>query len=232
MVSVILPTYNERDSIRDAIDSILNTLRSPLEIIVIDDNSPDKTWKIVQDLSYVNNNIKLLRRLKQKGLTSAIRDGISIAQGEIIILMDVDFSLPDDILMRMVGSLDNFDIAVCSRYVGDGRDFRNSFRVFTSRIFNLFAAWFLNSNIRDLNSGFLAFKKNVVDLSSLRGQYGEYCIGLLYQAQKGGLRITELPYSYTSREKGQSKTTSNIFRFIQYGLLYVFSVLRLKCASS
>lgn len=230
MVSVILPTYNERENIKELINSILSVLQLPTEIIVVDDDSPDKTWEIVEEMSRINKNIKLLRRLKEKGLTSAIRDGISFANAGRIILMDADFSMPPNILMHMISCLDNFDIVVGSRYVKGGKDLRNSpLRVFCSKIFNLIARWLLNSRIRDLTSGFLVFKKTAIDPSFIRGRYGEYCIGLLYEAQKYRLSIMEFPYKCTSREKGQTKTSPNIFRFLWYGILYMISVLKLRC---
>lgn len=229
MVSVILPTYNERENIAKLIDSILNIIRLPIEIIVVDDDSPDRTWEIVEEMSKLNENIKLLRRLKEKGLASAIKDGISFAEREKIILMDADFSMPPDILMHMIGYLDNFDIVVGSRYVKGGRDLRNSpLRVFCSRVFNSFASWFLNSTVKDLTSGFLAFKKTAILPSDIQGQYGEYCIGLLYRAEKKGLRIKEFPYNNLSRKNGQTKTSGDIFRFIRYGILYILSVFKLR----
>lgn len=229
MVSVILPTYNEKENIKELIDNILANLQLSAEIIVVDDDSPDKTWEIVEGMSKVNKDIKLLRRLENKGLASAIRDGINFAKGEKIVLMDADFSMPPDILMHMINFLDSFDIVVGSRYVEGSDDLRDSgFRVFCSRIFNVFAKWLLNSAIRDLTSGFLAFKKTAIDSSSIRGRYGEYCIELLHKAQKADLRILELPYNCTSRKKGKTKTSPNIFIFIRYGILYILFILKLR----
>lgn len=229
MVSVILPTYNEKENIKELIDSILDILKVTTEIIVVDDDSPDKTWEIVEGMSKVNKDIKLLRRLKEKGLASAVKEGISFAKGDKIVLMDADFSMPPDILMHTIGYLDNFDIVVGSRYIEGGNDLRDSdFRIFFSRIFNMFASYLLNSKIRDLTSGFLVFKKAAIDPALIKGQYGEYCIDLLYRAQKDGLNIMEFPYNCTSRKKGQTKSNPNIFRFIQYGILYILHVLKLK----
>lgn len=229
MISVILPTYNERENIKGLIGAILDNLQVPLEIIVVDDDSPDKTWEVVEEISGINKNIKLLRRLKERRLVNAIRDGISFAKGEKIVLMDADFSMPPAILMRMVSYLDNFDIVVGSRYIEGGKDSRDSFlRVFCSRVFNSFASRFLNSSVKDLTSGFLIFKKTAINPLSIKGQYGEYCIRLLYHAQKAGLKIIEFPYNNISRVGGQTKTSPNIFRFIHYGILYIFFVIKLK----
>ncbi len=230
MISVILPTYNERENIERLINSICSNLEGiPKEIIVVDDDSPDRTWEIVENMSKVDKNIRLLRRHRERGLASAIKDGKSFAKGEEIVLMDADFSMPPDILMRMVGYLDNFDMVVGSRYVKDAKDLRDSrLRVYCSRLFNLLARWILSSKVRDLTSGFLVFKKTAIDLSDMRGHYGEYCIGLLYKAQKDGVRITEFPYCCISREKGKTKTSPDILRFIQLGILYISSVLKLR----
>ena len=230
MISVILPTYNERENIERLINSIYHNLEGiPKEIIVVDDDSPDKTWEIVEGMSKVNDNIKVRRRIKQKGLVDAIKEGINLARGNIVILMDADFSMPPDILMRMINYLDNFDMVVGSRYVKDAKDLRDSrLRVYGSRLFNLLARWILSSKVRDLTSGFLVFKKTAIDLSDMRGHYGEYCIGLLYKAQKDGVRITEFPYNFVSREGGETKTDPNIFRFIQLGIIYILFVLKLK----
>lgn len=229
MTSVILPTYNERGNIEELVGSILNIIKSPIEIIVVDDDSPDRTWEIVEEMSKVNKNIKLIRRLKERGLTNAIREGLDFARGERIILMDADFSMPPDISMQMVNRLDSLDIVVGSRYVECGRDLRDSpLRVFCSRVFNSFASWFLNSTVKDLTSGFLAFKKTAILPSDIQGRYGEYCIGLLYKAHKNGLQIKELPYNCISRRRGQTKTDPNILKFIHYGLIYIFFLLRLK----
>lgn len=229
MVSVILPTYNERENIGELINSVKNAFSFSVEIIVVDDNSADRTWEFVDELSKVNKNIKLIRRIHEKGLASAIREGMAFANGEAIVLMDADLSMPANILMRMAGLLDNFDIVVGSRYIKGAMDSRGSFfRVLCSRIFNLFASRFLNSAVKDLTSGFLVFKKASINPLSIKGKYGEYCIGLLYKAQKDGLSITEFPYNCVSRKRGQTKTSPNAFRFIQYGILYIFAVLKLR----
>ena len=90
-ISIILPAYNEKDTVEPLIRRILN-LKYPVEIIVVDDNSPDGTWKIVDKISKENNNVRLLRRIDKKGLTSAILDGISNSKGEIVVWMDCDLT--------------------------------------------------------------------------------------------------------------------------------------------
>lgn len=93
-VSVILPTYNEKENIKRLISEILENMGKNVEILVVDDDSPDGTWKIVEDMAKENNNIILLRRMNKRGLTSALTDGIKLAKGNIIAWMDTDLSMP------------------------------------------------------------------------------------------------------------------------------------------
>src|SRR3989344_7640290 len=131
MISVILPTYNEKGNIVKLINSILSNVKN-CEIMVVDDNSPDLTWKDVQKIK--KKNVKLIRRIKEKGLASAISRGIEESKGNVIVWMDCDLSHPPSLIPELVKKLNKYDIAVASRYVNGGADKRKFIRVFTSRI--------------------------------------------------------------------------------------------------
>lgn len=228
-ISIILPTYNECENIENIIEDILNNLRDPLEIIVVDDNSPDGTWKIVEEMSRTDKNIKLLRRLNKKGLASALIDGISFSQGRIIVWMDADFSMPPALISKMVEVLKDSDIAVGSRYVEGGLDKRDSMlRIFLSRFFNNFAPRFLGLCVKDLTSGFLAVRREVFNRVEVDGRYGEYCVSFLYHAQKAGLNVKEVPYCCMPRRKGKSKINPNLFKFVKCGIRYLSTIFRLR----
>lgn len=228
-ISVILPTYNEKNNIGKLINSILKIIKQPLEIIVVDDNSPDKTWKIVEKIKKKNNNVKLLRRMDKKGLASALYDGISLSRGNIIVWMDCDFSHPPELIPKLIDSMDSYDIIIASRYVKNGGDERSFIRVLTSRAINLFANVFLTSGIKDYTTGFVATKRNALNKIkfSPRG-YGEYCIEFLYESYKNGLKIKEIPYTFYSRKFGKTKTISNIFQLLRHGIIYSLTIFRLK----
>jgi len=116
-VSVVLPTYNERDNIYPLIQALLNHLAdaSP-EIIVVDDDSPDGTWQVVAEVAAQDERVRLLRRLDERGLTSAIAAGIEQARGDIVVWMDCDFSMPPEVVPRLVAAVDGgYDLAVGSR---------------------------------------------------------------------------------------------------------------------
>ena len=94
-VSVVLPTYDERDNIGPLIQALLEHLDgTPTEIIVVDDDSPDGTWQVVQEMSANDERIELLRRADERGLTSALNAGIARARGDVIAWMDCDLSMP------------------------------------------------------------------------------------------------------------------------------------------
>ena len=102
-ISVILPTYNEKDNIGLLIDEINSNLsNNQIEIIVVDDNSPDGTSKIVEEKQKTNPNVQLLCREDKKGLTSALNDGIAKSTGEILVWMDCDFKMPTSVNPKLI----------------------------------------------------------------------------------------------------------------------------------
>ncbi len=228
-ISVIIPTYNEKESISDIISTISKEVPCLREIIIVDDDSPDKTWQLVDGIRKVNNSVKLIRRLRKKGLPSAIWEGIINSQGKILLWLDADFfSLPSTVT-TLLEQLNGYDIIVASRYVKGGRDARTeNIRVITSKLFNQLAKFLLRTKVRDLTSGYIAVKREIFDNINLNGVYGEYCIRFLYQAEKRGLRIKEVPYVCLSRMKGNSKTSGNIFLFMKYGLIYALTIFKLR----
>ena len=235
-VSVILPTYNERGNIQDLIASILEISIYPTEIIVIDDDSPDETWKVVEKISH--GNVKLLRRMNERGLASAISDGISLSTGDILVWMDCDLSHPPKLMPQLIKALDECDIAVASRFVKGGRMQYSFMRTLASRALNLFANIVLGFSIKDYTSGYPAVKQEVFDkvkiqplLGENRGYivgYGEYFISFLYRAKKMGFKITEVPYIYVARKRGETKTSPNMLALLKCGIVYGLTILYLR----
>jgi dolichol-phosphate mannosyltransferase len=228
-VSVVLPTYNERDNIGPLIQALLSQVREPVEVWVVDDNSPDGTWQVVQALAEEDPRVHLLRRVGERGLTSAIAAGIAASRGDVVVWMDCDFSMPPEAVPHLVAALEGADVAVGSRYVRGGRDVGHSWmaRAF-SRAINLFASLLLGWGVRDYTSGFIAARREVLERIPLRGDYGEYCIDLLYRAQRAGYRVVEIPYTCTERASGESKTGANALDYLRRGWKYVWTVLRLR----
>lgn len=229
VISIILPTYNEKDNIRPLIEAIRRNLKGEFEVIVVDDNSPDGTGDVVELMGRQDSRIRLLRRRKDRGLTASLREGIAAARYDYVIWMDADFAHPPALLPTLIEESDHFDIVVASRYVPGGKDGRSSrLRRGISLLLNRISALIARSSVRDLSSGFLRVKKPVFDQIPLQGEYGDYCIDFLICAEKAGYQIKEIPFTNADREEGYSKTTTNPLIFFRYALIYLRTLLKLK----
>lgn len=233
-VTTVLPTYNESLNIIPLMERLLKAAdkKYQTELIVVDDNSPDKTWEIVQNFAEKNpsQNIRLIKRTSERGLPTAIARGIQEAKGEIITWMDCDLGMPPELVPQLVEQIQNgFDIAVGSRYTKEGKDAREPLRVITSKAINLYTNLILNFKVRDYNSGFVAAKKEVFEKVKIYPHgYGEYCVRFLYQAGKAGFKIKEVGYTFKEREQGVSKTGEYLMDILKHGIKYASRVLMFR----
>jgi len=238
LVSVVLPTYNEAENIIDLVKEIHRQVKHKKEIIVVDDNSPDDTSKIVKKFLSKNKkiNVKLETRYKNRGLTNSIKRGIQLAKGDVVVWMDCDFSMPPKIIPKLLQKIEKgSDLAVGSRFVkGGGFKIDNSkgqkdapIAIILSRLMNIAIKSMLGRSFNDYTSGFIAIKKNVLDKVSLRGDYGEYFIDLIYKAKANNFTITELGYICIPRERGESKTGQSLPQFLKRGTKYISLAIQL-----
>ncbi|OGF98912.1 hypothetical protein A3D78_07180 [Candidatus Gottesmanbacteria bacterium RIFCSPHIGHO2_02_FULL_39_14] len=213
-ISVILPTYNEAENIIPLITEIRRKLKDyKFEIIVIDDDSPDKTGYIAKNKFINNKNIKVYIR-KEKGLASAILYGIRQGRGKCLCVMDTDFNHDPKELPKMYSLVKRFDLIVGSRYVAGG-GMENPIRNYFSLIYNRIIQFILKLPTRDNLSGFFLIKreklKNLLTPEIFTG-YGDYFIRFLFTANKKGLKIREIPVFYKNRIYGESK--SQLFKML------------------
>jgi len=227
-ISVVIPSYNEKDNIKEAIERTSKSLGDNLlEIIVVDDDSPDKTWKIVQDMK--NPKYKLIIRSKERGLASAIATGVEKAKGNIIVWLDCDLGIQPEDIPRLVEKLRYYDVAIGSRYVKGGKELRPKWRALLSYIINLFASIMLGFSVRDWTSGFIAVRKEVLNKIKLsRDGFGEYFIEFAYKCIKNGYKVTEVGYVYGIRKGGVSKSDGSIFTLLKYGAQYGLKIIKLR----
>ena len=234
-VSVVFPTYNEKDNIGPLIEEVLHHTPAGTEVIVVDDDSPDGTWKIVQEMQKTIPGLRLLHRTTERGLTSALRAGIAAATGDVVVWSDCDFSMPpakvEDLLAEIARGA---DVAVGSRFVEGGgvRILHGSgdtlMAYLMSRILNRFIRRVLGRDFHDYTSGFIAVRKTVLDRVPLRGGYGEYFIDLVYRAKKMGYKLVESPYLCVERRSGVGKTGQKFSDFIRKGWKYVWLTVKLR----
>lgn len=226
-VSVILPTFNERENICDLVDAIVVELSPtgwPYEVLVVDDNSPDGTAEIVRGRYEMNGqdwavlgvdeeqhgSIRLFVRTENKGLANSIRDGLEWADGRTLVVMDTDFNHDPAMIPQMVDLLRYYDLVIGSRFVMRG-GMEDAMRYRMSQLYNIFIRALFHTQIQDNLSGFFAVRSN--RLFELQGRfdkifygYGDYFIRLLYVAWRRDWKILEVPVFYILRRHGDSKT--------------------------
>lgn len=236
LVATVLPTYNERDNIGPLIEGILQSAISPHRVLVVDDDSPDGTWQVVEKwAARQDSEVVLIRRLGEKGLTSAIQRGIDESidghGANIVTWMDCDLSMPPQDVPKLVRAIveDGADVAVGSRWIPGGADEAHGFMARTlSWIINHFAMLVLGRQVHDYTSGFIAARAEVLRRIRLQGDYGEYCIDLLGRAIQMGYLVQEVPYVCVPRTTGDSKTGANLWDYLLKGRKYVAAIWRLK----
>jgi len=224
-ISIILSTFNEEIAIEKTINEIQKYIKN-VEIIVVDDNSTDKTFEILKRLQ--NQNIKIFLRKKNKGLASAFLLGLINTQGDIIGWVDSNMTSIVKIFPEMIRNLENNDIVILSRFVDGGKDERNMIRKWSSYILNKFTKFVLNSKINDLSSGiFVMNKKVLLDTLPIASGHGEFMIEFLYNAERRGNKIKEISYTQPVDEEGNSKSYPNIFKFSILGFFYFIRILQI-----
>ncbi|MDD1664702.1 MAG: glycosyltransferase [Methanomicrobiales archaeon] len=229
LTSIILPTYNEAESILRMIDDIFYYVPPPVEIIVVDDDSPDRTWDVAGKKG--DPRVKIIRRVGTRGLASATVRGILEARGDVIGILDAEMPMVPPLLPGMIGELASHDVVVASRYVDGGRDERPWFRVITSRLLNRMAQLLLGHGVLDYDSGIFVMRRSVLDkvLPSPAG-YGEYFIEFIYACRVKGMNVSEVPCVYSDRIVGTSKSDMSIPHFLHLGVRYGMKIIttRLK----
>jgi dolichol-phosphate mannosyltransferase len=212
-VSIIIPTYNESQNILSVLKSIEEHLpaNTKTQTIVVDDNSPDGTGKLVDDYlknvkQIANHTIDVIHRKAKEGLSSAIVKGIQLATGNTIVVMDSDLSHPPNLLPKMLDALKHpkCDIVIASRYVNGGSITGWTLkRKIMSKIATLIAKRGLGVEPKDPMSGFFAFKRPIIQ--GLKFDALGYKMLLEILVKTKNKNILEIPYTFTNRKFGSSK---------------------------
>jgi dolichol-phosphate mannosyltransferase len=210
---VVVPTYNEADNIAAFTAALFALNVSELNILVVDDESPDGTGRIVDGLVAQNARLHVMHRTGLRGLGRAYVDGFNwaLAHGfDRIIQMDADFSHAPKYIPAMLEKSNEYDVVVGSRYVpGGGHDEHwEAGRVFLSAWANFYARLILRMKVHDATAGFKCWTRHaleVIQLERVRSNGYVFQVEMAYLCQRLKLRVVEIPIYFEDRRIGQSK---------------------------
>ncbi len=205
-ISIIVPTYNERDNIQPLVERVHQALSDyRYEIIIVDDNSPDGTADVAENLS-TEYPLRVIVRKTERGLATAVIAGFNEARGEVIGVIDADLQHPPEHIPALLKATnDGADVAIASRYVpGGGIEGWTLKRAIISKGAKLPATTFFPSirDVKDPLSGFFVFKKKVIDGVILAPIGYKILLEVLLRGNVNN--VTEVPYTFKERERGQS----------------------------
>ena len=235
--SVILPTLNEKGHILKLIEEISNIFeinKINYEIIVVDDNSDDGTYEVVENFKKNNANVKtILRKNKKKSLPSSLNEGISLSKYENLIWMDADFQHPPKYIKNFIEKSKNFDVIISSRFLeASDRYFNNDvlkkeINENQSYFFNKLCRILLFRDITDYTSGYICIKKKFFNNYYLQGYYGDYFVNMIVELKIKKAKIIEIPFEDAVRASGNSKTLVTInFKYIYTCFRYLMTLMK------
>jgi len=223
--AVCIPTYNEKENIVKIMEAVHKELPYA-DILVVDDNSPDKTAEIVNEFMKENEHVSIKVRNSKEGLGAAYIDGFStlIERGyEVIFQMDADFSHQPHYLPEMVKKLnEGYNVVIGSRYVkGGGTRNWNIIRRIISRGGSFYASTILNLGVNDVTAGFKCWNakllKKVISTPLVLSGFG-FQIEMAFRTKVSNGKIYELPIVFPDREEGESKMSGKIFKEALFGV--------------
>jgi dolichol-phosphate mannosyltransferase len=229
-LTVVIPTYNEAKNITILVErtfKVFHECNLDAELIIVDDDSPDRTWEVAQQLKSTYCNLEVLRRFDKRGLSSAVLDGIQLARGNIIGVMDADLSHPPEKIPELVKPImsQQSDLVIGSRYVKGGDTENWPFkRKVSSKLATLTARGL--TQIKDPMSGFFFLKKNVIEGVELNPK--GFKIGLEILVKGRYKNATEIPILFRDRKYGASKLSAEVISeyLSQILRLYAYKLLK------
>lgn len=226
MLSIIVPTFNEKDNIKiliSRIEEVFQGKNDNYEIIVVDDDSPDGTWHVVEELMVLKPHVRLYRRVDQRGLSSAVIQGFSMAKGDYLAVMDADLQHDETILPEMLKRCQNADLVIASRKAENGgiEDWSKK-RQFVSWVASKMAIWVLKVQVSDPMSGFFMLSRESFNrcIQQLNPKGFKILLEIIHKLKP--TKIEEVGFVFKSRVHGESKLSAGVM------LDYLISLYELK----
>jgi glycosyltransferase involved in cell wall biosynthesis len=215
-ISIIIPAHNEEKNIENAVKNVCRELQGlDFEIILVDDNSTDRTGKIVDKLA--GNNIKVIHRAPPNGFGLALRDGFKAATGDVIIPVMADLSDDPKDIKKMVRKIEQgYDVVLGSRFIsGSEIEGYPKLKLILNRLFNHVCGFLFQLPFKDVSNAFKACRKNVLKSMKLESAGFEITAEIPLKARVSGYKLTEVPVHWHGRRGGVSK-----MRFLVVGPRY------------
>lgn len=228
-VSIIAPTYNERGNVRTLVSAIARAMgETRWELIFVDDDSPDETWREIADIIRDGAPVRCIRRIGRRGLSSAVVEGAMSASADLIAVMDADMQHDESILPRMLALMQttDCDVVIASRHVeGGGLGDWDKSRARMSALATWCSQALIGGHVRDPMSGFFMTRRVVLDavIYDLSQQGYKILLDLLTSSPRA-LRVAEVPYVFRDRQAGESKL--DVMIIIEYVLLLIEKLTR------
>jgi dolichol-phosphate mannosyltransferase len=219
---VVIPTYNEKENIEKLVKEIFALKINNLVVLIVDDNSPDQTGQIVENLKKNYSQLFLLKRSGKLGLGSAYKEGFRFALNEgadYVVEMDADFSHQPKYLPTIIDNLTEYDLVIGSRYLKNGGvENWPWWRKFLSAGANFYVEFFLNLDVKDATAGYRAYRKEIftkIDLAKVVSDGYSFQVEMTYLTKRAGFKIKEVPIIFPDRSQGVSKINrQKIYRAI------------------
>src|SRR5580692_9735854 len=214
-LSVVIPTFNERDNVTTLFRRLEKTLAGiPFEAIFVDDNSPDGTWQVLRALAREDGRVRCIRRIGRRGLSGACIEGILASSAPCAAVIDADLQHDETQLPKMLALLQGgeFDLVIGSRYIeGGSADSFNRHRAGASALATEVAKRALKVEVADPMSGFFMIRRDrFEELAPQLSTQGFKILLDVVATARGNLRVKEIPYAFGSRLHGESKLDSMV----------------------
>ena len=222
--SLIIPTYNEAENIPILVPRVISVLEPSgysFEILVVDDDSPDLTWKIAKECFKNDNRVKVIRRFGEKDLSASVLSGMGSAEGKYLGVIDADLQHDETILPKMIAAMEDHDFAVGSRKMGSYGEWSKR-RRFISEAGAFISKLFINAKLSDPMSGFFIIRKDRFEEVSADVNPRGFKILLELVARVKNPRIAEIGYEFRNRMHGSTKMSGKIIQN------FIFSLFVLK----
>lgn len=235
-VSVVVPTYNERENIEVLLPEIHRVLGGrPHEILIVDDDSPDGTGRRVLELARELPGLSLITKKEKEGIGAALRKGYDAARNDVILSTDADLSFSPAEMLKLLEKIDaGYDLVLGCRHSGGGRyeapTLKIKLKYSVSRLGNFVARALTGLDVRDYSANFRAIRREVWRAIETRDKTNSLLFEMILKVHSGGYRVTEVPVRFADRRFGRSKLNLAV-EVPKFLLRFLVHVARLRLFS-